>query len=353
MSISYPLDQVYLIEPLVKVLDNTFYDTCSIYNNVLHDEEHLRDITLNTDTAKQVYRTIDNKYLRFDHTQALLRPHKYMLEHVSHRNFGPIFRKGPRSGSRWRQFFQYDVDYLYENHNLRPLMKWIKLFSSDMSTRVNDLQLLMEHLNIQRELVSEDTIKDLDLASINLDEYQRKFYNRYPDLKILSDFITVDVSLVRGWSYYQSLVFESYYRNSTYAVCGGGIYIANRCEYLGIGIGINRLIKCLIEYNTYDHYVPKTKLVLVYNKSKLIPHALLDALECNSVPYVLKSARKNLYQDSEKLGKILSKAHKVITRIVITGPSQIQSNQYNYKSRTRTYNNLNPEDLVSILKSHE
>jgi ATP phosphoribosyltransferase regulatory subunit len=85
---------------------------------------------------------------------------------------------------------------------------------------------------------------------INLEEVYRNL-----ELLGVSDYICIDLSVVRNFNYYTGIVFEGYTKDLGYTICGGGRYdrLVSKFGYsipaTGFAIGIDRLLLSLEKQN--------------------------------------------------------------------------------------------------------
>lgn len=279
--------------------------------------------------------------LRPDHTRTHCQGRlPYHVRDVSIRSQGKVFRRGPLEAYRWREFYQYDVDYVYEDHVTRPLVKWMDFCGSFLRTKVNDTTLLRKYVNEEVTQTSEFRIKDVD-------SYVRDFYLLHPELEDKD--VTVDPHFVRGWNYYEGLIFESYYGKRSCA--GGGTYRVKNGLYLGIGIGLDRLVTLFKEKDLLKDYCPEKCVVLVYYNTKSLPVLLLDALQKQGIEYVLKRKSKNFIKDYESLKSSLRHFNTRIVRTVIYGDKDLTSGTFSYKDLNGVWHEgLSVSQLISVLK---
>lgn len=304
-KLSYPGHQTDLIKRVELYLNSFFYDVNYSVKQVLNPLNQLKEVQ--TNTLKELYIMEEDKYLRYDHT------HLFKGE-FNQVNFGPVFRKQPISSNRYREFHQYDVDYMYENHGLRPLLVLIKVFKNLFPIRVNDT-----------------TYKDGNLKS-----YMEE---KYPILKNLN--LQYDPSLIRTTGVYEGFIFQVGDKKGL-SVCGGGIYYRNNKLFFGFGIGVNRFLNALIKDNKLNDFFPISEKILVYYKEN-IPLNLLEQLELNKLDYILKKKQKNLKSDSRKIKDLIS-------HTLIVSDQEDISKKYNYKKKnsneTITYN---LKELIKVL----
>jgi len=98
---------------------------------------------------------------------------------------------------------------------------------------------------------------------INLEEVYRNL-----ELLGVSDYICIDLSVVRNFNYYTGIVFEGYTKDLGYTICGGGRYdkLVSKFAYsvpaTGFAIGIDRLLLSLEKQN-YNFPLNKEKVLLL------------------------------------------------------------------------------------------
>ena len=107
-KIKYPFHQVKEISKIKETLDKVFYDCEEYHYNVLLGPE-MADQVRETN-LRQAYK-VEDKFLRFDHTHVKM---KYAQPEGNFKCFGPVFRKEPSKKGRYRQFYQYDLDYSFK-----------------------------------------------------------------------------------------------------------------------------------------------------------------------------------------------------------------------------------------------
>lgn len=343
----------YKLPKLIKFLDSYYYDLTELRNPVIYPKDLLlKPIDISEENIKEQYHLKEdpNMILRFDHTFPMFIS-EYSLRNQNVRNVGPVFRNDYRHLFRWREFNQYDVDYLYEDHRLRPLEKAItivKRLKIPYKLLVNDLTMIRSILNTE---VTENNVsnllenkKDFDLVS-----YEESFYEKYPSLKDAN--VLVDPHLIRGWNYYTDLVFEFVYDKVSFAA--GGIYLNknedNQSAYIGLSFGLDRILGIQKKQHIEDFKEP---VVLVYYIEECFPSKLLDQMEKEKVNYVLKVKKKNLKADYKKIASDLAKVDKHIINTVIIGRKEISENKYFFKDKHTIEKEYSCEELVQKLKSN-
>ena len=334
-SLSFPFHQKYLIEQMRRQLDEVFPDTYWATGPVLMESKVLEDQRVSLNSLKEVYRVEEDKILRFDHTHGSLHFKKSQSSHqLNEKKFGPVFRKEPHTYNRYREFFQYDVDYVYEDHLLRPLKVLKKYLGPGFRFVLNDTSL---------GLTSDESLSD----QRHLESHTQKFYTLHPQLRDLE--CEVSPHLRRGWDYYKGLVFEVFHEgDDKRSVCGGGTY--GDPLLFGFGIGVNRLLNVLLKNEVLmDRFLPRRKLVLVRHTGRP-PENLLDALDLEKVPYHLKRVRKSLYKDFPRIEKELLSVNRRVVAILTVSLEEDLSRVYHYKLDLEV-KEYTLEDLLKVLKT--
>src|SRR3989344_5497673 len=211
---------------------------------------------------------------------------------------GKVFRDGPISSERFREFWQCDVDIigsssmLAEAELINLAFKAFKEFDLDVEIKINNREILdaiMKYAGIDSSKIETIilTIDKLDkiheegvkkeLKEKNLDEDQiERIFNiisikgsnkdkiiRLKDLiednegiKEIEELIQycpnvfLDLSLARGLAYYTGTIFEIFSKSGKSAICSGGRYdnmignfLGNKQKYpaVGISFGLDRI----------------------------------------------------------------------------------------------------------------
>lgn len=212
---------------------------------------------------------------------------------------GPVFRNGPTSGYRFKEFEQYDLDCCYNTQGYFILLKTIRLLNQlglEYKIKINDLTIL-NVICKQNDLVITDLLKDLDSNNKHLKKEIRAQVIEKVSLKhqaLLSENIIIEPQLVRGHDYYTELVFEIYIKNSNFATISGGCYfnVENRLM-IGVSLGIKRLLKYITVIKNY---------LLIYTDSEILTLDLklkIDELLAFKHHFFIKN--KNFYKDYNKI----------------------------------------------------
>lgn len=333
-KISYPQNQIYKLDSLIKRLDEIFFDVERSNRRVLIEKTVLNNFKVEPDYLKQVYQVEDNKILRFDQTHVFFQDNfkKEGGSAVScafnESKVGPVFRKEPVGPNRWRQFYQYDLDYNYETHGYRPLIVLLR-FIKNCKVFVNDTTLI--------ESKSETKEEEIKKRYKDLFEFKNVFYSP---------------TLTRP-SYYKGLIFEIYSttkNKKNFAIAGGGNYFFENRNYFGFGLGLSRLLSIIEnESELLDYYMPLKDIVLIFFKDR-IPANLLDGLEKNKIEYHLEKYQKPLIKKALKCTKKLYDYRKKRKYTLIVSKKEDDQKRYSFKKTEDLVKQYSLEDLIQILK---
>lgn len=329
--IVYPENHVFYIDRTKKVLDRVFNNSVKATRKILNPLSILSDLNVNLNRLKQVYRVQEDKFLRFDHTHVLMTETSDFNISVNH--FGPVFRKEPSNESnRWREFYQYDMDYLFEDYDLQPLVKWMQFLGPKVKIKINEKTMTF----------GKDSLENLELI-----------IHKYPLLDHIKDQIIVDLEFQRNDAFYSNLIFEIFHEtNLNLALTGGGIYLLQDKKILGLGIGLNRLINLALSQEDPDlknQLLPYDKCVYIRYKNQ-IPYNLLKNLDCNCIPYHLKKIKDNLFKEYRKQSKLLESYRIKISLILNVSDQEDHLKKYNVKFRNDTLKNYDLNQLIDRIK---
>ncbi|OCL26736.1 ATP phosphoribosyltransferase regulatory subunit [Orenia metallireducens] len=125
---------------------------------------------------------------------------------------------------------------------------------------VQELRGRVEVIEKAKDLVdNQESLESL----INLEEVYRNL-----ELLGVSEYICIDLSVVRNFNYYTGIVFEGYTKDLGYTICGGGRYdrLVSKFGYsvpaTGFAIGIDRLLLSL-EKQDYNFPLIKDKILVL------------------------------------------------------------------------------------------
>jgi len=327
-QINYPQNQKFLTHKLACSFNQFFFDLTETKRKVLTSKAMLDNFKVTTSNLKQVYEIKDTDLcLRFDHTHILkqdLLVENQELKYNEH-TCGPVFRKEPSAKGRYREFYQYDCDYLYEDHQVRPILILSKIFKGNYLIIIND------------HSIKYKTKK----------EFKKTFFKKYPLLKKIKNLV-LDPSYSRP-TWYKDLVFEIVPKGFSSAICGGGVYKANNTNVLGFSIGLSRLLYYLRQQKT-DCFT--SKKILIYYVDK-IPYMLLDYLQNKGYAYILKKKSFSLQKHYKKDEKVYSNLLIKFSAILIVSEAQDKNNRYHYKVKKSGYNLFTRAKLLKYLPKQE
>ena len=378
---------------------------------VLTDKDNWDEI----ETQMFLFQKGDTKMgLRYDGTVGLSR---YVAGHLNDLvfpfrayQFARNYRGERPQRGRYREFYQMDIDILgletlSTNYDAEIVATLSKMYESisDIVGRVKIKvgnrrfwNAMFEYLKLNDEqaratfiLIDKkdklkdflpaliDTIGDKKANEINkvfTDGY-RSFLNKSENLKVaiteMDDFMAlldemgiknaeIDVSIMRGHSYYTGIVFEFFSVDYPYlpAVGGGGRYenLASKfskTKIVGVGasIGVSRLLVALMEENKIDLSKYETPIV-----------AAVLPMGNSSVPFAMKVVSafrdKNIattvYLDAEKKFKNqVEYADKIGAKFsLIIGEDEVKSKEISVKNMaTGQQQKLSVADTIKLLKT--
>ncbi|MCK8817706.1 ATP phosphoribosyltransferase regulatory subunit [Natroniella sulfidigena] len=155
---------------------------------------------------------------------------------------------GIMKAAKMDQRSQAEVRQALSNKNFVKLEEL--LADSELNSQQQEAILTAQNLRGGLEVIDEakqlvNNQESLE-ALINLEEV-------YHDLELLgvSEYICLDLSVVRSFDYYTGIVFEGYTKDLGYTICGGGRYdkLVEKFDYpipaTGFALGIDRLLLSL------------------------------------------------------------------------------------------------------------
>jgi len=286
---------------------------------------------------------------------------------------GPVFRDGPVSVSRFRQFWQCDVDVVGIK-SMKIDAEFVEIFNKvfeelelNVEVRVNNRKILdaiMERLEINKPGEAILIVDKLDkigvkgvskeLKEIGTEENQIRLLLKIisvegtnkQKLKSLREQLGVcegldeieevmkysnkfmfDISLARGLAYYTGTIYEVYLKNGEIktAVASGGRYDKMICGFLesnkdypalGISFGLSRIALALQNQNIKS--VNKVYVIPIKTEVNEVVKNLRNSGINTDVDYNSRGVSKNLDYAS-KLG---------IPYCLIIGEKELKSNKY-------------------------
>ena len=290
---------------------------------------------------------------------------------------GPVFRDGPISVSRFRQFWQCDVDVVGIK-SMKIDAEFVEIFNKvfeelelNVEVRVNNRKILdaiMERLEINKpgevilivDKLDKIGVKGVskELKEIGTEENQIRLLLKIisvegtnkQKLKSLRDQLGVcegldeieevmkysnkfmfDISLARGLAYYTGTIYEVYLKNGEIktAVASGGRYdkmisgfLESNQDYpaLGISFGLSRIALALQNQNIKS--VNKVYVIPIKTEVNDVVKNLRNSGINTDVDYNSRGVSKNLDYAS-KLG---------IPYCLIIGEKELKSNKYTLRN---------------------
>ncbi len=320
--------------------------------------------------------------LRFDHTVPLARIISSRRDlSLPFKRFvvGPVWRYDEPQKSRYREFFQADVD-IVGCDSLRAeaeVVAWacdvLKTLALEFEIKVSSRRFYEDYLRetgISREVlkivdkwykIGEENVKK-ELERLNAEElYEiiknnkisgkaeeefREFYDYIKELGF-GKYVRLDLTIVRGLDYYDGLVFEIY-SNLNVSIGGGGRYnklmkIFGREDLsaVGISLGVDRIVDIMKDLNIGSEPM-RPVLVCDIDGNGI---SLVSELRQQGIPCDWNISRKSVK-------KFLEYADKIGARfVVIVGPEEIERGVIAVKDLDEgVQKELTFEELVSFLK---
>lgn len=322
----------YHLAALKKQLDQlVFWMIPERTDKILLHESKLSPSFVNPSDFNSIFLIKDEPlWLRYDHTKNLMNN----PPSCGVKQYGAVFRNGPTSTGRYRQFYQYDIDVPYQQGKfyLKKLLQYFRKKGLSYQIKYNDLSLLRSKNLLSHHGELDQGIYHLEPSVIEKLKTEHK--KLHPDISITN----VDPQLVRGHNYYQSLVFQCTKQNSKLAICSGGSYWCGQKLFFGFSIGLERL---LLEIK--PNYV--NTIVVIYDK--VIPASLLEALEELKCNYLLWQKNSTLWKEWPKIKKSLLELNYNCQGLIITSAQEIASGLYHFKDKQ---GNEFEADAITIAK---
>ena len=290
---------------------------------------------------------------------------------------GPVFRDGPVSVSRFRQFWQCDVDVVGIK-SMKIDAEFVEIFNKvfeelglNVEVRVNNRKILdaiMERLEINKpgevilivDKLDKIGVKGVskELKEIGTEENQIRLLlkiisvegtnkqklkslrdqlgvceglDEIEEVMKYSDKFVFDISLARGLAYYTGTIYEVYLKNGEIktAVASGGRYdkmisgfLESNQDYpaLGISFGLSRIALALQNQNIKS--VNKVYVIPIKTEVNDVVKNLRNSGINTDVDYNSRGVSKNLDYAS-KLG---------IPYCLIIGEKELKSNKYTLRN---------------------
>jgi len=311
-----------------------------------NDDEAVSDIYKLKDKGKR------KLALRYEFTFQLKRIAKNIKLPYKRYQIGEVFRDEPANPKRFRQFTQCDVDIVGSSVKDGAEMLAIAKEALDKLKIQNEIyvgnrRLLNEILDkekikgdkekILREI---DKLDKLDIEEVrknlkklnaeNILEILKKpesFFEKYDsyseikELRKFCDYYGVKMnflpSLVRGLSYYNGNVWEIKTKEMKETICGGGSYLFENNQCVGISFGLDRL-KILAEVERVKEKI----LVLSINEDK----------EAIKLAQKLREKGNNVVMFYGKPSKALDYANAYkINKVIFVGEKEVKKKKFKIK----------------------
>ncbi len=292
---------------------------------------------------------------------------------------GNAFRAEKPQAGRYREFTQVDVDTVGVDTALADAEILAVVATALQLLGVKKFTILLNDRNIFKGLPKK-TVQILDkwnkigragvkkeLTKVGLDAEKilRQAQNKKPTPRlreILSllesfgipkDLWKFDPLLARGLDYYTGMVFEVKVPNHKGSIAGGGryndmigVFTGEKIPAVGVGIGLDRLVKVTPKETLSEIPFRPQVLVTVFSP-KLVPQAieLFDQIQAAGI-------ETELYLDPQaKLDKQLKYADKKeIPYALILGPEEAQAGEITLKDLKKgTQKTLSPNVLIKLL----
>ena len=280
----------------------------------------LPQLKLDPKNAKEVY-SLDDNILRWDQTHPLnalfgdftgKSPRNLNLPPQT-RAAGTVFRKGPQGLYRWREFYQYDLDFDYNLYGLKPLERFARFFEglgSGFYIKIKDLK------------------KESSEIPWNIEGVP----------------LLWDKSLKRDHAYYSGLVFEVWHKDCNVALGGGGVY--NSDQTIGYSFGLTRIAKLLAQGKISFKLEP---VVALYVKEGIpnIPEEVTKDLNFKIIPF---KASKNITYDYQKMVDCFKLWGYEIKYTLIHGEFESLTGNYKFKPPKGTTKIYTLTELIENLK---
>lgn len=226
---------------------------------------------------------------------------------------------------------------------IRTLDKWSKLSADDLNLRLNDLGLSKQDIETVESFMNSSSLDDLIEKIPKLGTTQayldiKHVIDRLEDLGY-GDNVTFRPDVIRGFDYYDGIVFEVFdmHPDNKRAMFGGGRYnglaeIFGEKNFPAVGFAPgDETFKLFLEsWGLLD--------IEAISKEEICYIPLLDeelALETNKLASSLRSQGKNVLAglEPQKLGKALDFANKKkIDELIIFGSSEYEKDSYKIKN---------------------
>jgi len=300
-----------MLSELIKIGEN-FNFNFEEENSILDLKSLKKKYDETDDIVKEIYELSQTEGLRYDQTVPFMlrqniqstKPHKRM-------SIGTVFRNGPVTAYRKKDFLQLDFDIAYKRKFKNTYISQIALLLKEIMSlsekkiiiKVNDQNLLdfaCTTLNIvEREKycraldkLSKRSMEDvIEKDNLNKELFQ-DFINFMEKSKMSEDIklfiehfecnnVEFSSKLSRGLNFYSGLFFEAYFENEMSSLLGGGMYNVNKTfdkdiHCIGFAIGLERFTKQFKKQKTLSilidslSYSPKEIMTQITNLNNIL-----------------------------------------------------------------------------------
>ena len=247
---------------------------------IIESEEFVRGENEKDEAVSDIYKLKDKGNrklaLRYEFTFQLKRIAKNKKLPYKRYQIGEVFRDEPANTRRFRQFTQCDVDIV--GSSVKDGAEILSIAKEVLDKLKIQNEIYVGNRKLINEILEKENIKGdrdkilreidkLDKIDINevrknlkkfnaesileiLDKPEEFFevYESYSEIKELREFckyynvkINFQPSLVRGLSYYNGNVWEIKTKEMKETICGGGSYVFDKNQCVGISFGLDRL----------------------------------------------------------------------------------------------------------------
>ncbi|MFH1711568.1 MAG: HisS family protein [Nanoarchaeota archaeon] len=346
---------------------------------IIEQEEFVKGDNEYDEAVSDIFKLKDkgqrNLALRYELTFPLKRIAQNKKLPYKRYQIGPVFRDEPVSGNRFRQFIQCDADTIgssvkEEAEILALTSRIMKELKISAEIQVNSRKLMnsaIKSLGIEnaefvlRELdkvekqgvdqvksemakfIEKDKIVKLFRLLENKITFFKKFEG-YKELKEVIDLckvykinVTFKPTLARGLSYYNGTVFEVKTKEIKENICGGGSYIINKIQSVGISFGLERLSQ-----------LAKIK---IENKNILIININQDGKSLSLAEKLRNLGNKVIVYD--KVSKGLEFANSLqIPKVIFIGSDEVKKKKFKLRDmKTGKEEMLGEKELINSLAS--
>jgi histidyl-tRNA synthetase len=220
---------------------------------ILSKEEATAEKDISQELLTELYHLDNEKILRYDLTipwKLELKDKTNLPKVIKRYQMGQVFRKGPRKGSRYRNFTQLDLEICSkEGYRTNELLELIFYFFkpeielNQLRFEYNDYSRITELTYLEKQEIDKYT-KTKIISKETFEKYQKitnKLENNTPDY-LKNNFSFFNTGLMRGQGIYEGIVFEGYINNNRSSIVAGGEYKISEYYCTGISIGVEQVL---------------------------------------------------------------------------------------------------------------